>query len=236
VRSILFKHAAYVLHQYFELSHPLLAETTGTVLLHARYDLVRYPPQFPSSFCEADDLGPPLGGVQRAPRNLLPVQGMSSDADSAAVWGLHQGEGRGVVVGECTNGIGVEGSGTNGVYGTSSTSSTGSGGVRGKHFGEGHGVVGEGAGSAYAGVFGRNSATTAVGSGVRGESSNGYGGLFKGGKAQLRLLPAGGTATGKPTSGIHAKGEIYMDSAGALFVCTDGGNPATWRKVTSTAT
>ena len=85
------------------------------------------------------------------------MQGKSSDADSAAVWGLHEGEGRGVVA-ECTQGIGVEGSGINGVYGTSST--TGSGGVRGKHFGEGHGVVGEGAGSAYAGVFGRNSGTT----------------------------------------------------------------------------
>jgi len=75
------------------------------------------------------------------------------------MWGLHEGEGRGVV-GECTQGIGVEGSGINGVYGTSSSTTTGSGGVRGKHFGEGHGVVGEEAGSAYAGVFGRNSGTT----------------------------------------------------------------------------
>lgn len=59
-----------------------------------------------------------------------------------------------------------------------------------------------------------------------------YGGKFSGSRAQLRLVPAG--SAGSP-GGAHAKGEIYMDSAGALFVCTRGGTPGTWRKVSTTA-
>ena len=41
--------------------------------------------------------------------------------------------------------------------------------------------------------------------------------------------------TGKPTSGAHAKGEIYLDSVASIFVCTKGGTPGTWRKVTTTS-
>ena len=49
----------------------------------------------------------------------------------------------------------------------------------------------------------------------------------------MKLTPKG--TAGKPTSGAHTKGEIYLDSAGALFVCTVGGTPGTRRKVTTTA-
>jgi len=48
----------------------------------------------------------------------------------------------------------------------------------------------------------------------------------------LKLVAA--SSRGRP-SGAHTKGEIYMDSAGALFVCVKGGTPGTWRKVTTTA-
>jgi hypothetical protein len=69
--------------------------------------------------------------------------------------------------------------------------------------------------------------------GVHGKATHsppdGYGGLFEGGKAQLRLVPA--TTAGKPTTGAHTKGEIYMDSAGSLFVCTASGTPGTWKKI-----
>jgi hypothetical protein len=91
--------------------------------------------------------------------------------------------------------------------------------VYGRHTAQGVGVVGDGGGSSYAGVLGRNGA--------------GYGGQFEGGLAQLKLTPKG--TAGKPTSGAHTKGEIYLDSAGTLFVCTANGTPGTWRTVTTTA-
>jgi hypothetical protein len=84
---------------------------------------------------------------------------------------------------------------------------------------KGHAISGEGFGSTHAGVHGRN--------------PNGYGGQFDGGKAQLKLNPK--KTTGRPTSGAHIKGEIYMDSAGTLFVCTANGTPGTWRRFTTTA-
>ena len=48
----------------------------------------------------------------------------------------------------------------------------------------------------------------------------------------MKLVP--GDTAGRP-SGAHTKGEIYMDKAGALFVCTKGGTPGTWRKVSTSA-
>ena len=132
---------------------------------------------------------------------------------------------------------GVRGIGKTGVWGSSAT--TGYSGVYGEHTGSlGFGVVGDGTGAAGAGILGRNSG----GEGVRGEGTNGvhgqatggYGGLFEGGKAQLRIAPKG--TAGRPTTGAHTKGELYMDSAAALFVCTASGTPGRWRKVTTTAT
>ena len=46
------------------------------------------------------------------------------------------------------------------------------------------------------------------------------------------------TTAGKPTTGSHAKGELYLDSAGTLFICTkadDGVTAAVWKKVSATA-
>jgi len=150
---------------------------------------------------------------------------------------------------------GVRGVGKAGVVGKSST--TGWEGVYGQHTGSGYGVVGDGSGNTFAGVLGRNPS----GPGVRGKGSigvwaegptgvwaegwvgvrgvgrrdvkGGYGGQFSGDLAQLHLFPMG--TVGKPTTDPHTKGEIYMDSAGTLFVCTDNGTPGTWRKVTTTA-
>ena len=51
----------------------------------------------------------------------------------------------------------------------------------------------------------------------------------------MRLVPKG--SAGKP-SGAHSKGEIYMDSAGTLFVCTASTTSTTaakWRKLSTTA-
>jgi hypothetical protein len=67
---------------------------------------------------------------------------------------------------------------------------------------------------------------------VAGTSAGGYGGYFKGGKAQLKLAPSG--TAGKPTAGAHTKGELYMDSTATLYVCTVAGTPGTWRRLTTT--
>jgi hypothetical protein len=112
---------------------------------------------------------------------------------------------------------GVRGLGKTGVWGSSSA--PGRSGVYGQNTGtEGYGVVGDGSGSGGAGVLGRN--------------GSGYGGRFEGGKAQLKLLPK--EAVGKPTTGEHTKGEIYMDSEATLFVCTADGTPGTWKRFQTT--
>jgi hypothetical protein len=87
-----------------------------------------------------------------------------------------------------------------------------------------NGVHGKSSKPNYGAVYGQH---TAQGTGVWGISANGYGGQFWGGKAQLKLKPA--DSVGAPT-GVHAKGEIYMDRAATLWVCVAGGNPATWGK------
>jgi hypothetical protein len=75
-----------------------------------------------------------------------------------------------------------------------------------------------------------NASTSGTGTAVRGISLGGYGGQFEGGKSQLRIVPKG--SVGKPSSGAHIKGEIYMDSKSSLFVCTAAGTPGTWKKIT----
>jgi hypothetical protein len=51
----------------------------------------------------------------------------------------------------------------------------------------------------------------------------------------IGVIGMGDTAD-RPTTGEHTKGELYMDSEGALFVwCTGKGTPGTWEKVTTTA-
>ena len=124
-------------------------------------------------------------------------------------------------------GVGVRGIAKDGTGVWGSSSKTGYSGVYGQHTGTaGYGVAGDGTGSG-AGVLGRNT----NGNGIEGRDSR-YGGKFAGSRAQLMLEPK--SNAGKP-SGAHSKGEIYMDGAGALFVCVKGGNPATWRKVSTTA-
>jgi hypothetical protein len=52
-------------------------------------------------------------------------------------------------------------------------------------------------------------------------------GLFAhGGRAPLLLDPA--ATTGAPTTGSHLRGELFMDGAGVLWICTADGTPGTW--------
>jgi hypothetical protein len=105
-------------------------------------------------------------------------------------------------------GVGVSGKGLYGVEGDSD-GATGQG-VHGMNSSAGDGVLGDSDGGA--GIRGRSfgGATGAV---AGKHFGNGYGGLFEGGKAQLRLIL--GSAPGRPKDGLgHQKGEIYLDSAG----------------------
>lgn len=153
------------------------------------------------------------------------VWGRSSRTGWSGVYGEHTGtSGYGVVGdGKGESGAGVLGRNPDGTGVLGQTSQAGYGGITGEHTGtSGYGVIGLGKGSANSGVLGRN--------------SSGYGGQFEGGKAQLRLKPGG--SAGKPTTGTHTKGEIYMDSAGTLFVCTASTTSTTaakWKRVSATA-
>ncbi len=190
-----------------------------------------------------DGKGASFAGVRGNNSGGVGVEGHGKNG----VYGLSStGDGWGAVVGRSTGqgGIGTYGEGLSGV-GVKGVGKHGSGG--------GQGVVGAGVeGSGLYGVWGESSVENSVGvvgrnrngigvagdgqTGVRGDSfGGGYGGRFGGGKAQLMLDPGG--SVGKPTSGTHNQGEIYMDSAGTLFVCTagDGTTVGTWRKVTTTA-
>ena len=57
--------------------------------------------------------------------------------------------------------------------------------------------------------------------GVYGIGVNGHGGVFKGDKAQLRLIPS--TATKHPVTG--AMGDLFLDARGRLWLCKGG---TTW--------
>jgi hypothetical protein len=66
---------------------------------------------------------------------------------------------------------------------------------------------------------------------VAGISTKGYGGHFGGGKAPIRLFPAHSAGAPEAASGVHLRGELYVDKDGLLFFCIADGTPGTWRKV-----
>jgi hypothetical protein len=116
-------------------------------------------------------------------------------------------------------------------------------GVKG-HSKRNDGIVGSSAFQGKSGVFGFNTKPTGAafgvsgttdspdGAGVLGFSDQGYGGNFRGGRAPLRLEPA--NTAGRPTTGDHQRGELFVDSTGELFYCKVGGTPGTWFKVNLT--
>jgi len=186
-----------------------------------------------------DGLGPDYAGVLGRNQDGTGVWGQSSKTGYSGVYGQHTGTaGYGIVGdGKGETGAGVLGRNNDGTGVHGQSSKTGYGGVTAQHTGSaGYGVIGLGTGATGAGVLGRNSSGNGVQgegkNGVHGKAQGGYGGQFEGGRAQLRLVPKG--TVGKPTTGAHAKGEIYMDSTGTLFVCTANGTPGTWKKVTTT--
>jgi hypothetical protein len=158
-------------------------------------------------------------------------------ADTGGVTANHRG-----------SGVGVFGTGVMGVRGHSETA--GAAGVHGENtrktgpgvFGLGvTGVRGHSETAGSAGVHGEH--TDKTGPGVFGKGE--YGGVFQGSKSQLLLIPD--AKPGKPVTTGHQgqgreryalKGELHLDSAGDLFVCTRGTGargPSLWRKFTTTA-
>jgi hypothetical protein len=190
--------------------------------------------------------------LQNSTNNNTVLEASNSDAGTGVRGQSYFGYG---VEGVATRGSGVHGvtysysAATYGVDGIRSDvpgSVFGGAGVRGVNE-KGDGVVGQGSSTATGvvgdgkfGVLGRSSDNAGfglwgqhfgTGPAVFGHGVNGYGGMFEGARAQLKLNPM--ATAGKPTTGAHQKGEIYMDSKGALFVCTANGTPGTWRKVTT---
>ena len=99
-----------------------------------------------------------------------------------------------------------------------------SGGFSSAGSGGGTGVLG--ASGTGIGVLG----VSASGDGVFGLSEgDGYGGHFSGKRAPLRLQPA--DISGRPTTGNHQRGELFVDKNGDLFFCTGDGRPGTWSRV-----
>jgi hypothetical protein len=115
-----------------------------------------------------------------------------------------------------------------------STSTTGDGtairaegGKKAGGFGAGVLAIGDEAVVARGTSFGIDA--TGSDTAVAGVSDKGIGGFFAGKQAPIRLAAAG--TAGAPTSGLHHRGELYVDSAGVLFYCTTDGTPGTWKQV-----
>ena len=162
-------------------------------------------------------------GVRGGSTIGIGVQGIAP----TGMHGFGQGQNGTGVLGECFDGFGVVGKGKNGVYGESSTPDGWAGVVGRNNASAGIGTYGEGTNGIGVQGIGKT--------GVHGKSTGGWGGLFEGSQAQLRLVPK--AATGKPT-GAHTKGEIYMDSAGTLFICVASSTStaaAKWKKVSAVA-
>jgi hypothetical protein len=157
-------------------------------------------------------------------------------------WGVHGTSTNATgVFGVSTKQSGVQGQGA--IYGVRGTSpSTGVSGSSTGPWGFYAGVEGtstdnwgvHGTSTTAPGVWGESARSTGVvGKSTNAEGVNGrggtYGGQFQGTRAAIRLMPA--QSAGAPTSGTHAMGELLCDSAGALWFCSKGGAPGTWKKV-----
>ena len=197
----------------------LLSEQSGTVqAAPAHHDAITFHQTAVNSGNVAIEGDGTLGaqGVIGTSDNSIGVQGQSTTF--TGVFG-QSGSGTGVQ-GQSSSGFGVLGtSGSTGVAGTSSSGT----GVAGTSTTSGTGVLGTS--NSGKGVAGTSTSGTAV----AGTSGSGYGGVFTGGLAPLQLGLGG--ATGAPTTGTHAVGDLYLDSAATMWVCVAPGTPGTWKQV-----
>ena len=164
------------------------------------------------------------------------VQGDITSASNAqtAILGVTAGQGSGVR-GDITNAaspaaavFGVTAGSGSGVSGKVVVAGSAGAGVFGATAGTGSSVRGRTTNVANANPCGRFN-HDGVGAGVQGTSASGVGGTFQGAAAAVRLVPTG--SAGAPTTGTHQAGELVVDSAGALYLCTTAGSPGTWKSV-----
>lgn len=64
---------------------------------------------------------------------------------------------------------------------------------------------------------------------MRGVSATGYGAVFAGGAAPLRLTPAG--TVGAPLTGAHLEGTLFVDAHVTLWLCVTSGTPGLWKRI-----
>jgi len=142
--------------------------------------------------------------------------------DDGVGYGVHGKSQSGFgVFGESVDSEGVHAHSTNG-FGVNATSDSNDG-IVGTWGGSGDGVVGVSTADG-SGVSG----TSVNGNGVSGVCDNGIGGNFFGGSAPilLRTPPEEVDITGPPTTGNHFMGELFVDSHGGLYFCTQGDGTA----------
>jgi hypothetical protein len=65
------------------------------------------------------------------------------------------------------------------------------------------------------------------------DTLGGLGAVFVGRSAPLRLMP--NATGGAPQDGAHEIGELVVDSAGRVFVCTTAGTPGSWNELGAAA-
>jgi hypothetical protein len=99
-------------------------------------------------------------------------------------------------------------------------------GLHGRGEGTGQGVWGEINDSAktQAAIIGT---TEGRGPAIEGRSVLGRGGVFRGKKAQIRLVAS--TATTKPATG--SRGDLFVDASGRLWYCRTGGSTTGWKQL-----
>jgi hypothetical protein len=72
-------------------------------------------------------------------------------------------------------------------------------------------------------------AVSRTGFGLSATGTQGVGASFRGGAAAIRLVPR--STTGQPTSGHHKRGELVVDKAGVLWLCSKAGTPGKWKQL-----
>ena len=87
----------------------------------------------------------------------------------------------------------------------------------------GIGVLGVALGTNAVGVRAFGDAANSIGIQGYGFVAGSVGGWFTGDRAPITLIPAG--AAGPPISTAHARGDLWMDSAGIVWACITAGTP-----------
>lgn len=79
-------------------------------------------------------------------------------------------------------------------------------------------------GAGVVGISGATVPTIPAGVGVYGNAAAGRGGVFSGGRSQVRLVPS--TASTHPSSG--SRGDLFVDKSGRLWYCKGG---SSWKQL-----